>query len=104
MLGYDGMQWYDWVRVVQSILAVAAMYFLGRSFARRGRTDYTKRLRDFWWVLSVMLLIFCVGPIEQILRGREESWTLFMAVIVTFVALKASLDKERQLLKSDNGR
>lgn len=104
MIEYNGLQWYDWVRIVQACIALAALYFLGRSFIRRGRDDYSKRLRDFWWVMSVMLFIFTVGPLEQILRGREESWTLFMSLIVTVIALKASLNKERTLLKSDNGR
>lgn len=103
-MDYEGMQWYDWVRIIQSILAFAAMYYLGLSFIRRGREDYTKRLRDFWWVLSVMLFVFAVGPLEQIIRGRGESWTLFVALFATIIALKAARNKDRQLLKSDNGR
>lgn len=104
MMEHDGMQWYDWVRIVQGLIALTAMYFLGRSFVRRGREDYTDRLRDFWFFASGCLFVFAVGPLEQLLRGREESWTLFVSLILSLVALKASLNKDRTLLKSDNGR
>lgn len=100
MIDYDGMQWYDWVRSVQSLIALAALYSLGRNWLSR-RADYSKRLRDFWWVMSAAMFVFCVGPIEQIIRGREESWTLFISLFVSVICLKASMNKERTLLKSD---
>lgn len=103
-LSHISMEWYDYVRILQASIALLALYFLGRSFVRRGKDDYSKRLRDFWWVMSCMLFVFTVGPLEQLLRDREESWTLFVSLFAAFIALKAALNKERTLLKSDNGR
>lgn len=95
------MQWYDWCRAITAVLSLTAMYFLGLAKVRRGR-EFTKKLTDYWWVMNALLFCFVAGSLEQILRDREETWTLFVALIASVVAIKAVTSKERVLLKSDN--
>ena len=95
------MEWYDYVRVVNAAVALLAMYLLGQSWRRRNK-DYSDRLKDFWWSLNALLFCVFMGNIEQIIRDREESWTLFVVLVAALVATKASLNKERVLLRSDS--
>ena len=97
------MEWYDYVRVLNALIALAGMYYLGDSWRRRNK-DYSTRLKDFWWALNALLFCVLMGNLEQIVRDREESWTLFVVFFASLVCVKAARNKERQLLKSDNGR
>lgn len=95
-------EWYDWIRCASASIALLTMYFLGRSWTLR-RDDYTKRLKDFWWVLNVLLFCLVMGNVESILVDREPTWTLFVGLMGSIIALKASHNKDRTLFKSDNG-
>lgn len=95
------MEWYDYVRLVNAAVALGAMYLLGQSWRRRNKI-YTDRLKDFWWSLNALLFCVFMGNLEQIIRDRDESWTLFVVLVAALVAVKASLNKEPTLLKTDS--
>lgn len=91
------MDWYDWVRVVNASLAVATMYQLGRSWLRRS-DSYSPRLRDFWWSLNALLFCSLLGSIENILRDRPATSTLFVLAFASLITYKASTNKDETLL------
>lgn len=96
------MNWYDYVRIANAGITIAAMYYLGRAWLQRNKY-YSSRLKDFWWSLNALLFCVFMGMIESVIRDREETWTLFVLFFASLVALKASRNKERTFLKSDNG-
>lgn len=93
-------EWYDTIRCVTASISILAMYYLGLSWLKRNK-EYSDRLKDFWWALNVMLFCFAAGSLEQVIRNREETWTLFISLFAAAIALKAARNKDRTLLKGD---
>lgn len=87
------MDWYDYVRVFNVMVALAAMYFLGLRFIRNTDT-FTSKIKDYWWALNALMFTIVAGQTEQVLRNREETWVLFIIFFAALICLKAARNKD----------
>lgn len=92
------MQWYDFVRCGTTLIALTSMYFLGQSWLRN-KSQYSVRLKDFWWSINALLIAVAAHSVEQILRDREATVTLLVYFIAVVICLKATLHEEPELFK-----
>ena len=86
-------QWYDSLRVFNSILALISLYLVAKRFYRDKHT-YTQRLLEFSWVLQAFLLLTFIGNLEQILDDVGWGYRTALTTILMLASLRASLRPE----------
>jgi len=87
------VEWFDYLRLITGILALITCY----NVARRSRRDwhtYTKRLREFSWVLQALLVLVFLGSLEQIAQNVPFGWRQPATFVVMLASFRASLRSE----------
>lgn len=92
----DHLQWYDYLRMVNALLALVAMYRLGLMFIERRKQDFEadrapeSRLDDFFWVLSATMFTVVVAMIEQIHANAGFRSASLLTFAICVVCIKAA--------------
>lgn len=88
----NNLQWFDYLRIVVSLLALIA-FLLSMRTANRQWSTYTKKHKDLWWALNAFLLLQIEGSIEQILGDVDYGPRTILSFIVACVCVRGQLRK-----------
>lgn len=93
----DTVQWYDWIRIATVILAVSAMWRLGRSIVKNHQS-YSTRLKDFLFVINIALFTQAVGGLESVLLDAPLRYTTVLSFALVVVAFRATKESTKPLI------
>lgn len=95
----DSLQWYDQVRLMTVLIATGAIV-RSCQYAWGNWPYYTRRLKDLWFVLNVLMLFMIEGNLEQIFLDVGFGFRVPAGLILAVLALRAQL-REEGYIKDD---
>lgn len=93
----SNLQWYDGIRIITMLLALASLYLSARR-ARKHWNVYTKRLKELWWAFQMLLILVVEGTLEAIIADIPGGPRTILSFIVCFVAFRATLRDEYYII------
>lgn len=93
----DNLQWYDFVRLGTSVLAIVSMWRLGHLMVRNHQT-YSPRLKDFIFVLNIAFFTQMIGSLESVIRDAPWRYTIVLSLALTVVGVRATRQTDKPLI------
>lgn len=94
------VQWYDYVRLVTAVAALAAMFRLSRLIrnqSHHGQT-YSTRLRDFLWLTYAFLFTQIAGALSAVLIDAPLNYGSLLSLTIALVAIHATRESDDPLI------
>lgn len=89
----DSLQWYDYLRIFNGLLAVTTCYLIAKR-ARRDWATYTQRLKEFSWAMQAFLILTLLGSLEQVLQNVPYGSRMILTTIVVLGTFRAAIRPE----------
>jgi len=86
----DSLQWYDYLRLFNALLALISLYSIAKFFNKVKATTKSP-FSDFYWVPEAFLLLTFIGSVEQVIEDVDWGIRLFLTTGLTIACLRASL-------------
>jgi hypothetical protein len=89
----DSLQWYDQIRFMTVIIALGAT-FRSSQKAWDNWTLYTRRLKDLWFVLTMLMLFLIESNLEQVILNAGFGPRVPASLLLAIIAFRAQLREE----------
>lgn len=94
----NDLQWYDYMRLVVSAMAMYTLIRILVRYKLRGET-WSGRLMDIAWVIFGFLFLVIWGSIEQVVLNVAFGPRIFLTFMVVLLSMRALRSSDEPLQK-----
>jgi hypothetical protein len=93
----DHLNWYDYVRLATTILALISMGNLVWQ-ARKNWNVYSSRNKDVWWLLMSCMFVIGSANLEQVIQDVGIGCRTFASFVITAVCAATTTVRRDDLI------